>query len=117
MQCLILFFTKMTPQQKKLWEKITKEVRDLGEGNLRARELYDELSKLLSMADKVLISITEKEEGLEVKVSEAAYENLGLIGLLEKIKLNLLDGLPEEKHAGTDVSIDKANKSRQKYDA
>lgn len=97
----------MTHQQKLLWQKLTEEVRD----NLHARMLYDELSKLLNMSDKVLISITEKEQGLEVRVHEEAYDNLALIGLLEKIKLNLLDQMPEEKE------IEKKPNTRQKYDA
>jgi hypothetical protein len=101
----------MTAQQKLLWQKITKDVRDLGEGNLRARELYDELCKLLNMSDKVLVSITEKENGLEVKIGEDVYGNLAIVGLLEKIKLNILDGLPEEK--AMDVSVSTTGK----YDA
>jgi hypothetical protein len=84
----------MTAQQKLLWEKLTKEVRDAGMDNLRARELYDELSKLLNMSDKVLISISEKPDGIEVRVAEDAYDNLALIGLLERIKYNLIEGAP-----------------------
>jgi len=101
----------MTPQQKKLWEEITNQARESGMDNLHARKLYDELSKLLNMSDKVLLSITEKEEGLEVRVGENAYGNLALIGLLEKLKLNLLDGLAEEKEL-----LD-TPKTTQKYDA
>jgi hypothetical protein len=102
----------MTAQQKLLWKKLTEEVRDQGMDNFHARELYDELSKLLNMSDKVLISITEKEKGLEVRLHEEAYGNLALIGLLEKIKLNILDSLPEDKELEeSKVSI------KQKYDA
>ena len=101
----------MTTQQKLLWEKLTKEVRDSGMDNLHARELYDELSKLLNMADKTLISITEKDKGLEVRIHEEGYGNLALIGLLEKIKLNLLDSFAEEKEVETKVI------TKQKYDA
>ena len=101
----------MTLQQKLLWKKLTEEVRDKGMDNFHARELYDELSKLLNMSDKVLISITEKEKGLEVRLHEEAYDNLALIGLLEKIKLNLLDTLPEEKE------LEIKPKVKQKYDA
>ena len=101
----------MTAQQKLLWEKLTKEVRDQGMDNLRARELYDELNKLLNMSDKVLVSITEKEKGLEVRLHEEAYGNLALIGLLEKIKLNILDSLPEDKELEAKPS------TNQKYDA
>lgn len=102
----------MTTQQKLLWQKLTEEVRDKGMDNLHARELYDELSKLLNMSDKVLISITEKEKGLEVRIHEEGYGNLALIGLLEKIKLNILDSLPEEKE------LDESKvTTKQKYDA
>ena len=101
----------MTTQQKLLWKKLTEEVRDQGMDNLRARELYDELSKLLNMSDKSLLSITEKESGLEVRIHEEAYGNLALIGLLEKIKLNILDSLPEDKELETKVT------TKQKYDA
>ena len=60
------------------------------------------------MEDKVIISIIEKEEGLEVRLGENAYGNLPIIGLLEKIKLNLLDH-SESKVEPIDVN--------QKYDA
>jgi hypothetical protein len=102
----------MTAQQKLLWKKLTEEVRDQGMDNFHARELYDELSKLLNMSDKVLISITEKEKGLEVRIHEEAYGNLALIGLLEKIKLNILDSLPEDK----ELEESKVS-TKQKYDA
>jgi hypothetical protein len=102
----------MTLQQKLLWKKLTEEVRDQGMDNLRARELYDELSKLLNMSDKTLLSITEKEKGLEVRLHEEAYGNLALIGLLEKIKLNILDSLPEDKE-----SEEAKTATNQKYDA
>lgn len=101
----------MTAQQKLLWEKLTKEVREAGMDNLHARELYDELSKLLNMSDKVIISITHKEEGLEVRLAEEAYGNLALIGLLEKIKINILEGLSEEKE------VEEVITTKQKYDA
>ena len=101
----------MTTQQKLLWEKLTKEVRDSGMDNLHARILYDELSKLLNMSDKTLIAITEKDKGLEVRIHEEGYGNLALIGLLEKIKLNLLDSFAEEKEVETKVI------TKQKYDA
>jgi hypothetical protein len=102
----------MSPQQKQLWEEITNQARESGMDNLHARKLYDKLSKLINMSDKVLLSITEKEEGLEVRVGENAHGNLALIGLLEKLKLNLLDNFVEEKELS-----DKATKTIQKYDA
>jgi hypothetical protein len=58
------------------------------------------------MAEKVMLSITEKEQGLEVRVSEDCYGNLALIGLIEKIKLNLLS-----------EQSDDIIESTQKYDA
>jgi hypothetical protein len=102
----------MTPQQKKLWEEITNQARESGMDNLHARKLYDELSKIINMSDKVLLSITEKEDGLEVRVGENAHGNLALIGLLEKLKLNLLDNFVEEKEL-----FNNTNKTTQKYDA
>ena len=65
------------------------------------------------MEEKVFISIIEKEEGIEVRVSENAYGSLPIIGLLEKIKLSLLTQLPEE--ASKVESINQP--SNQKYDA
>ena len=62
--------------------------------------------------DKVILSLTERENGLEVRISEAAYGNLAVIGLLEKIKLTILENDPEEKEA---VVI--SQNSNQKYDA
>jgi hypothetical protein len=95
-----------------LWEEITNQARESGMDNLHARKLYDELSKIINMSDKVLLSITEKEDGLEVRVGENAHGNLALIGLLEKLKLNLLDNFVEEKEL-----FNNANKTTQKYDA
>ena len=63
------------------------------------------------MSDKVFVSITEKEDGLEVRIMDEAYGNLAIVGLLEKIKLNILDGLPEEKELETKLN------TKQKYDA
>jgi len=101
----------MTLQQKLLWEKLTKEVRDSGMDNFHARELYDELSKLLNMEDRTIIAINITRDGLEVRMTEDAYGNLGLIGLLEKIKINLLQEMPETRE------VLENNKSTQKYDA
>jgi hypothetical protein len=101
----------MTAQQKLLWEKLTKEVRDQGMDNFHARELYDELSKLLNMSDKVLISISEKPDGIEVRVAEDAYDNLAVIGLLERIKFSLLEGVPVQGEKEVKPII------KQKYDA
>lgn len=102
----------MTLQQKLLWERLTEEVREAGMDNLRARELYDELSKLLNMSDKVLLSITEKDKGLEVRLGEHAYGNLAVVGLLEKIKLTILESEISENELIAET-LDKA----KKYDA
>jgi hypothetical protein len=97
----------MTLQQKLLWERLTKEVREAGMDNLHARELYEEISKLIDMSDKVLLSITEKDQGLEVRLGEQAYGNLAVVGLLEKIKLTILESEP----SGEEILASK------KYDA
>jgi hypothetical protein len=102
----------MTLQQKLLWERLTEEVREAGMDNLRARELYDELSKLLNMSDKVLLSITEKDKGLEVRLGEQAYGNLAVVGLLEKIKLTILESEPSD-----DELIAETLGKVKKYDA
>jgi hypothetical protein len=102
----------MTAQQKLLWEKLTEEVRDSGMDNLHARELYDKMCKLLNMSDKVLISISEKEDGIEVRVAEEAYDNLAVIGLLEKIKYTLIEGVPAEAEKKDTIVT-----TKQKYDA
>ena len=99
----------MTTQQKLLWEKLTNEVRESGMDNLYARELYDEMCKLLNMSDKVLLSITEKDGGLIVKLNEGTYGNLAVVGLLEKIKLTILESESEEEEVITTKT--------QKYDA
>jgi hypothetical protein len=100
----------MTQQQQLLWEKLTDIVRQKGMGNIYARKLYDEICKLIDMDSKTMISISSTEEGIEVKVGEEAYGNLALVGLLEKIKLSLLDeALPTE--------VKKVETGKPKYDA
>ncbi len=66
------------------------------------------------MEEKVFISIVEKEEGLEVRVNEGAYGNLAIVGLLEKIKVNLLADMPEDL---AKEKLPKTTDSKQKYDA
>jgi hypothetical protein len=62
------------------------------------------------MENTILISISTTEEGIEVRLGEEAYGNLALVGLLEKIKLSLLDeALPAE--------VKKVETSKPKYDA
>ena len=101
----------MNPQQIELWKKITNQVRKAGLDNMYARELYDKLCKFLNMAnDKVILSITETERGLEVRIHEEAYGNIALVGLLEKLKMNIL--LDEDSE-----TITKKVKTGKKYDA
>lgn len=38
-----------------------------------------------------VLSLVETEGGIEVHMSEKAYDNFALIGLLEKIKMDLLN--------------------------
>lgn len=64
------------------------------------------------MEEKVLISITAKEEGLEIKVNEEAYGNLALVGVLEKLKLGLI-----AEEAPRTVDNDPHMGSLQSYDA
>ena len=61
------------------------------------------------MENTVLLSIDIKEEGLEVKLKEEAYGNLALVGLLEKIKLEII--------SGERVEADEPLMSNQKYNA
>ena len=44
----------------------------------------------MSKEDKVILSIRDTELGLEVKINEGAYGNYAIVGLLEKIKLDIL---------------------------
>lgn len=46
----------------------------------------------MSKEDKVILSIRDTESGLEVRINEGAYGNYAIVGLLEKIKLDILDG-------------------------
>jgi hypothetical protein len=60
------------------------------------------------MKDDIVISITAKGDTLEVKIAETAYNNFAIVGLLEKIKLDILEGSPVES---------KSVNPNQKYDA
>ena len=62
------------------------------------------------MSDVVLLSVTETEKGLEVRVHDSAYGNIAMVGLLEKIKLTLLDAISEEEEP-------KVKTVNKKYDA
>jgi hypothetical protein len=78
----------MTHQQKKLWQLVTEKAGS----NLEARVIYDELLKKLNMSeDRIILSMVETENGIEVHVAEQAYENFAVIGLIEKIKMDLLN--------------------------
>jgi hypothetical protein len=90
-----------------LWEKLTKDAAELGMDNLQAREMYDEINKIMDKQEKTILSIVEKGNGLEVRMSDAVYDNLAIVGLLEKIKLNILDhsrDMPE--HIDTNQAYD-----------
>ena len=66
--------------------------------------------QLYIMENKMIISISNTENGIEVRVGEEAYGNLAIVGLLEKIKIGILDeALP------TDPKKSKSTKT--KYDA
>lgn len=40
--------------------------------------------------DKIILSMVETEDGIEVHMAEEAYNNFVVIGLIEKIKMELL---------------------------
>ena len=78
----------MTIELKKLWLLVAEK----SDSNLEARMVYDELLKQLNISkDNALLAITETEQGLEVRISERAYGNFAVIGLIEQIKFNLLN--------------------------
>lgn len=66
--------------------------------------------QLYIMDNKLIISISNTENGIEVRVGEEAYGNLAIVGLLEKIKISLLD-----EAVPTDPKKSKSTKT--KYDA
>ena len=67
------------------------------------------------MENTVLLSIEVKQEGLEVKVKDEAYGNLALVGLLEKIKLELIS---KDNHSSMEeVSVEETSMSNQSYEA
>jgi hypothetical protein len=49
----------------------------------------------MSKEDKVVVSITDTEAGLEVRINKDAYGNLAIVGLLEKIKMAILTEVSE----------------------
>jgi hypothetical protein len=62
------------------------------------------------MENELVISISNTDDGIEVRVGKEAYGNLAIVGLLEKIKLSLLDeALPSE--------IKKSKSTKTNYDA
>lgn len=66
--------------------------------------------QLYRMENELVISISNTEEGMEVRIGKEAYGNLAIVGLLEKIKLSLLDeALPSE--------IKKSKSTKTNYDA
>ena len=51
----------------------------------------------MNKEDKIIVSIKDTEDGLEVRINEGAYGNLAIVGLLEKIKMNVMfDNPPTE---------------------
>jgi hypothetical protein len=63
------------------------------------------------MSEKnVIISIAETSEGLEVRINEEAYDNLAIVGLLEKIKISLVS-------TNNLMKVDSKLTSLKKYDA
>jgi hypothetical protein len=50
----------------------------------------------MSKENKIIVSITDTEGGLEVRINEGAYGNLAIVGLLEKIKIAVLTEVSEK---------------------
>ena len=66
--------------------------------------------QLYIMENELVISILNTEEGMEVRIGKEAYGNLAIVGLLEKIKISLLDeALPSETK--------KSKSTKTNYDA
>ena len=104
----------MTDQQKKLWLLVAEKTGS----NLEARMVYDELLKKLNMSeDKIILSLMQTENGVEVHVGEQAYENFAVIGLLERIKMDLLHRPELPIYDLREKTKDKKVKSSRKYDA
>jgi hypothetical protein len=59
---------------------------------------------VMSKEDKVILSIRDTEGGLEVRINEVAYGNLAIVGLVEKIKMNLLFDNPPTEEKNTTVT-------------
>ena len=94
----------MTLAEKKLWLLVAKETGS----NLEARMVYDEIIKKIDMLEETtILSLVETENGIEVKISEKAYGNIAVVGLIEKIKMTLL--------LEPETSV--ISKGHQKYDA
>lgn len=58
----------------------------------------------MSIEDKVILSIKDTEDGLEVRINEGAYGNFSIVGLLEKIKLDILNGNTPEAEQPVKIS-------------
>jgi hypothetical protein len=67
------------------------------------------------MEDRILITVEVINDALQVKIEEESYGNLALVGVLEKIKLNILNDLPIEKTMESNNPDTK--ETFQKYDA
>jgi len=63
---------------------------------------------------KTILSLVEAEGGIEVHMSEQAYDNFAIIGLLEKIKIDLLNRPNPMVH---DLRAAMKTDGTQQYDA
>jgi hypothetical protein len=63
------------------------------------------------MENNTLVNISLTDEGLEIKIAQEAYGNLGVIGALEKVKLMILEYEFELEE------VQNISKTKTKYDA
>ena len=104
----------MTSQQKKLWQLVAEKTKS----NLEARIVYDKLLKKLNMSEEtIILSLVETDNGIEVHLNEKAYENFAVIGLLERIKMDLLSKPELPIFDLRKKTKDKKEKSSRNYDA
>jgi hypothetical protein len=63
------------------------------------------------MENNTLVNISLTDEGLEIKIAQEAYGNLGVIGALEKVKLMILEYEFELEE------VQNVSKTKTNYDA
>jgi hypothetical protein len=63
------------------------------------------------MENNTLVNISLTDGGLEIKIAQEAYGNLGVIGALEKVKLMILEYEFELEE------VQNVSKTKTKYDA